>query len=118
MRQLSSTGFNKECFEVFCTGSIQLFLWKTQASENPRSVRKMMFPFLDLKNVLIDIPLPLPFPAPVKPMIRIEMLRGNSNHDGHDTEVDDEPSNEINGYRPDRGEKDESHESNFSRSQS
>ena len=78
----------------------------------------MLFPFFNFKNFLINIPISLPFPAPVQPMIRIEMLRGNSNHDGHHADVNDEPGNEIDNNRPEGGEIDEPHESNLSLSPS
>jgi hypothetical protein len=46
-------------------------------------------------------------------MIRIEMPRGNSNHNGHHTDVNDEPNDEIDSDRPEGGEIEEPHESNF-----
>ena len=41
------------------------------------------------------------------------MFRRNSNHDGHDTDVNDEPDNEIDDNRPEGGKIDKSHESNL-----
>ena len=73
----------------------------------------MVFPFFNLKNFLINISLSLPSPVPVKPMIRIEMLRRDSNHDGHDTDVNDEPGGEIEYNRPEGGKIDEPHASNL-----
>jgi hypothetical protein len=74
----------------------------------------MLFPFFDFKNLLINIPVSFPFPPPVQPMIRIEMLCGNPNHDGHHHNVNDEPCHEINDDRPEGGEIDDPHESNLS----
>jgi hypothetical protein len=78
----------------------------------------MFFPFFDFKNLLINIPVSFPFPPPVQPMIRIEMICGNSNHDGYHTDVNDEPSHEIDDDRPKSGEIYKSHEFNFSLSPS
>jgi len=69
----------------------------------PALHRKMLFPFLDFKNLLIHIPLSLPYSTPVQPMIRVKMSRGNSNHHGHHTDVNDEPNNEIDDNRPESG---------------
>ena len=113
MRQLSSAGLNQEGFEISCVCTPQLFLWKTQTSEDPCSIGEMLFPFFNSKNLLINIPVSFPFPAPVQPMIRIEMLCGNPNHDSHHTDVNDESNHEIDHNRPEGGKIDEPHKSNF-----
>ena len=113
MRQLGSTGFYQEGFEVFWARIVQFFLLETKAPKDSCSVWKMLFPSFDFQHLLINIALSLPFPVPEQPMIRIEMLRWNSNHHGHDTDVNDEPGNEIDDDRPEGGEIDESHESNL-----
>jgi hypothetical protein len=46
-------------------------------------------------------------------MIRIEMLRRNSNHNGHHTDVNDEPHDEINDNRPEGGKINKPHDFNF-----
>ena len=118
MGQFGSAGLYQESPEVFWACTAQLFLLKAQAPKDPCSIGEMLFPFFDFKKFLINIALSLPLPAPVHPMIRIEMPRGNSNHDGHHTDVNDEPSNEIDDNRPEGGEIDEPHESNLSLSPS
>jgi hypothetical protein len=111
VRQLGSTGLRQEGLEVLWARIVQFFLLETEASKDPCSVWKMLFPSFDFQHLLIDIALSFPFPVPEQPMIRIEMLRRNSNHHGHDTDVNDEPGNEIDDDRPEGGEIDESHES-------
>ena len=118
MGQFGSAGLYQESPEVFWACTVEVFLLKTQASEDPCSIREMLFPFFDFKKFLIDIALSLPPPAPVYPMIRIEMPRGNSNHDGHHTDVNDEPGNEIDDNRPESRKMDEPHASNLSLSRS
>ena len=114
MCQLGSTGLHQEGFEVFWARILQFFLLETEASKDPCSIGKMLFPSFNFQHLLIDIALSLPFPVPEQPMIRFEMLLGNSNHNGHDTHVNDEPGNEIDDNRPEGGDIDESHESNLS----
>ena len=46
-------------------------------------------------------------------MIRIEMFRRNSNHDGHHTDMNDEPGDKIEDDRPEGGKIDEPHDFNF-----
>jgi len=111
--QLSSAGLSEESLEVFHTLTVQLLLLKAQTSEDPGSIGEMLFPFFNLKNFLINISLALPSPIPVKPIIRVEMLRRDSHHDGHHTDVNDEPGDEIEYNRPESGKIDEPHASNL-----
>lgn len=113
MCQLSSAGLSEESLEVFHTLTVQLLLLKAKTPEDPGSIGKMLFPFFNFKNFLINISFSLPSPVPVKPMIRVEMLRWDSNHNGHDTDVNDEPGNKIEYNRPEGGKIDEPHEFNF-----